>query len=155
MENPFINFFIVAITLLVGLLTFRKTHRDWRKRTEEWQEKLRAECGSDPIREPDWLSTEKRFYRRQYRIRMQIGVCFLLLAVLIAGLWYCLANRLAEKGVYCVIASLLLIFWQSFLAVMDGIRSYVYLSREDANEVIAEEKEFLRNEYRKRHMKKK
>ena len=86
---------------------------------------------------------------------MQIGVCFLLLAVLIAGLWYCLANRLAEKGVYCVIASLLLIFWQSFLAVMDGIRSYVYLSREDANEVIAEEKEFLRNEYRKRHMKKK
>jgi len=155
MEDPFINFLIVAAALLGSLLTFRKNRRDWRKKTEEWHEKLYAECGTDPVNEPGWLIAEKRFYRRQYRIRMQIGVCFLLLAVLIAGLWYCLANRLAEKGVYCVIASLLLIFWQSFLAVMDGIRSYVYLSREDANEVIAEEKEFLRNEYRKRHMKKK
>jgi len=155
MEDPFINFLIVAAALLGSLLTFRKNRRDWRKKTEEWHEKLYAECGTDPVNEPGWLIAEKRFYRRQYRIRMQIGICLLLQAVLIAGVWYCLVNRLAEEGMYCVVAVVLLILWKSLLALFDCVQSYIYLSRKDANEIIAEEKEFLRNEYQKRHMKKK
>ncbi|MBP3694477.1 MAG: hypothetical protein J6J31_08605 [Thermoguttaceae bacterium] len=86
---------------------------------------------------------------------MQIGICFLLLAVLIAGVWYCLVNRLAEEGIYCAVAVVLLLLWKSLLALFDCVQSYIYLSRKDANEIIAEEKEFLRNEYQKRHMKKK
>lgn len=154
MEEPLMYFLCALMALLAGLFTFMKTQRDWRKQAAEWDQKLRAECrgvsAEDSEKEPAWLVSEKRFYRRQYWIRMMVGVCFLLMTLLFMGIWYCLIHKLAEEGVYCIAALLLLTFWMCAWAAADGVRTYVYLARKDANEVIAEEKERLRLEFERR-----
>ena len=126
--------FIPVLTFLAGIFTLRAAERVWEKRSEVWEGKKNSPS----------LRRIQRYARAQYRIRMNIGISFLLLS----GFWtafvyYYGQERLYEAAV-CLTVSVLLILWKVLWAAVDAISSYIFLKKEDSLQIIAEEKERIR-----------
>ena len=126
--------FIPVLTFLAGVFTLRAAERVWEKRSEVWEGKKNSPS----------LRRIQRYARAQYRIRMTIGISFLLLS----GFWtafvyYYGQERLYEAAV-CLTVSVLLILWKVLWAAVDAVSSYIFLKKEDSIQIIAEEKEVIR-----------
>lgn len=126
--------FFAAASLIFGLLTIGKTQKNWN-----------SERNATQTLEP----AEKRFRHSRYRIRMNLGISFLLMAFALGGLGVFQSQMLMKEAVYCVLAVLFLTVWMGFWALAEGVLSYVHLSRKDACEVIDEERQFLHRELKR------
>ncbi|MBQ6107115.1 MAG: hypothetical protein IJK97_02805 [Thermoguttaceae bacterium] len=126
--------FIPVLTFLAGVLTLRAAERVWEKRTEAWEGK--DDCPS--------LRRIQRYARAQYRIRMNIGISFLLFS----GFWTAFVYYFGQERLYeaavCLTVSVLLILWKVLWAAVDAVSSYIFLKKEDFLQIIAEEKEIIR-----------
>lgn len=144
MVPAFWFFLFAGLSFLLGLLLVKKTNQLWNRVSREWAERLEAEGLSENEPLPAWYARSRGFYRLQYRLRMSMGVSLLLLAPLWIGTWYCLNQKWMHEGLWCILGLLGLCGWMGLCAAADAVRSYIFLAKEDAFEIIAEEKELLR-----------
>lgn len=126
--------FIPVLTFLAGVFTLRAAERVWEKRMEAWKEKEDSPS----------LRRIQRYARAQYRIRVNIGITFLLLS----GFWTAFVYYLEQERLYeaavCLTVSVLLILWKVLWAAVDAFSSYIFLKKEDSLQIIEEEKERIR-----------
>ncbi len=129
--------------LLLGEETFRLTRRKWKKFTTEADTKA-----------PKYPQ-DLHFYRRLYRRRIQIAASLFLLGGLFPLTGYFVTQNLSYESVFCLLMCLLLLGWVCLLGLIEGIASYIHFSRRNADEIIEEEKKFLREHLSRLHSREK
>lgn len=126
--------FISVLSFLAGIFTLRAAERVWKKRREVWEGKENSPS----------LRRIQRYARTQYRIRVNLGITFLLLSGFwTASVYYFNQERVYETAI-CLTVSVLLILWKVLWAAVDAINSYIFLKKEESLQIIAEEKEIIR-----------
>ncbi len=123
--------FIPVLTFLAGVLTLRAAERVWEKRAEIWEGKENSPS----------LRRIQRYARAQYRIRVNLGISFLLLSGFWTAFVYYIGQERLKESAVCLAVSVLLILWEILWAAVDAIRTYIFLKKEDSLQIIAEEKE--------------
>lgn len=131
--------FISVLSFLAGIFTLRAAERVWKKRREVWEGKEDA---------PPLLRIQ-HYARTQYRIRVNLGVSFLLLSGFWTAFVYYIGQQRLKESAICLAVSVLLILWEILWAAVDAIHTYIFLKKEDSLQIIAEEKEIIRKKLKK------
>ncbi|MDO4629241.1 MAG: hypothetical protein Q4C70_08675 [Planctomycetia bacterium] len=150
------------MSFFLGVILLKKSFSEWKSSLIEWknaEEIAKTLSVSQREKKRKELESEKRFRRFQYRIRVNLGLSLILLGVFLVGCGLFMQNTVMQntentqvrEAVYCILAAIALVLWLCFWAVVDGIASYVYLSQENASEVIEEEKKYLRHAFENRN----
>lgn len=131
--------FLGILCLLLGEETFRFACKKWKIFMKE----------ISPAAPKHLL--DLRFQKRLYRRRIQIAASLLILGGLFPAAGYFVGQKMLEESSFCLLMSLLLLGWVCVLALADGIASYIHFSRRSAEEIIEEEKKFLREHLPRRN----
>ena len=131
--------FISVLSFLAGIFTLRAAERVWKKRSETWK----------GMKDSQTLHRIQHYARTQYRIRINLGISFLLLSGFWTAFVYYIGQERLKESAVCLAVSVLLILWEILWAGVDAIRTYIFLKKEESLQIIAEEKEIIKNKLKK------
>ena len=101
------------------------------------------------MKDSQTLHRIQHYARTQYRIRINLGISFLLLSGFWTAFVYYIGQERLKESAVCLAVSVLLILWEILWATVDAIRSYIFLKKEESLQIIAEEKEIIKNKLKK------
>jgi len=130
--------FLSVLTFLAGILTFRAATRVWKKRVEAWE----------GTKDSPSLRRIQRYARIQYRIRVSIGISFLLFSGFWGAVVYYFSHQRPYETALCLTISVFLLLWKILWGGVDALSSYIFLKKEDSLQIIAEEKEIINKKLR-------